>query len=178
MYTSTALVREIERQLGRSKFHSIAIGGRDPLANVPFLLAALGSAKPSVPVMLDTDGQRPGAIGELAGHLALVQVTHEFAGADAAITHAVNTIEVAAKANCPHALVLCPKDDTTDAQLLRIIEQVSVASGATQVVVHPTAAAGELPSLDRRWATLMEQALATHTDCRLIVRIPPPAGLR
>lgn len=178
MYTSTALVREIERQLGRSKFHSIAIGGRDPLANVPFLLAALGSAKPPIPVMLDTDGQRPGAIGELAGHLALVQVTHEFAGPDAAITHAVNTIEVAARANRPHALVLCPKDDTTDAQLLRIIEQVNAASAATQVVVHPTMSAGELPSLDRRWSSLLEQALATHTDCRLVMRVPPPAGLR
>ena len=33
MYTSAALVRELERQLSRSKFHSIAIGGRDPLAN-------------------------------------------------------------------------------------------------------------------------------------------------
>lgn len=178
MYTSTALVREIERQLGRSKFHSISIGGRDPLANVPFLLAALGAAKPPVPVMLDTDGQRPGALGELTGHVALVQVTHDFAGPDAAITHAVSTIELAAKADCPHALVLCPKDDTADAQLLRIIEQVNAVSGATQVVVHPTTASGENPSLDRRWSTLMEQALGTHADCRLILRIPPPAGLR
>ena len=33
MYTSQALLKEIERQLTRSKFHSIAIGGRDPLGD-------------------------------------------------------------------------------------------------------------------------------------------------
>src|SRR5215469_14127907 len=56
MYTSAALVRELERQLSRSKFHSIAIGGRDPLANENFLIAALEAARHSIPVMLDTDG--------------------------------------------------------------------------------------------------------------------------
>ena len=44
MYTAAALVRELERQLLRSKFHSIAIGGRDPLANLAFLIAALASS--------------------------------------------------------------------------------------------------------------------------------------
>ena len=61
MYMATALLREMERQLSRSTFHSIVIGGRDPLGNVPFLLAALEAAKPKIPVMLDTDGQRPEA---------------------------------------------------------------------------------------------------------------------
>ena len=178
MYSSTALVREIERQMGRSMFHSIAIGGRDPLANVPFLLAALGALKPSVPVMLDTDGQRPSALGELVPQLALVQVTVEFTGPDATITHAVNTLGVAAKAKCAHAIVLCPRDDTSDAQLLRIIEQAHAVSPAVQVAVHPTAAAGEVAVLDRRWSTLLEQAVTMHEDCRLVNRIPPPAGLR
>ena len=36
MYTAQALVRELERQLSRSSFHSIAIGGRDTLGNVQF----------------------------------------------------------------------------------------------------------------------------------------------
>jgi organic radical activating enzyme len=178
MYTSTALVREIERQMGRSKFHSISIGGRDPLANVPFLLAALAAVKPSIPVMLDTDGQRPSALGELVGQLALVQAVIEFGGSDAAIAHAVSTLRVAADANCAHSLVLCPKDDTTDSQILRIIEQAHASSAATQVVIHPTMAGGDAPTLDRRWATLLEQGAAMHEDCRLTVRIPPPAGLR
>ncbi len=178
MYTSTALVREIERQMGRSKFHSISIGGRDPLANVPFLLAALAAVKPSIPVMLDTDGQRPSAPGELVRELALVQAVIGFGGSDAALSHAVSTLRVAADASCAHSLVLCPKDDTTDSQILRAIEQAHASSAATQVVIHPTMTGGAAPTLDRRWATLLEQAAAMHEDCRLTVRIPPPAGLR
>lgn len=178
MYTSTALVREIDRQLGRSKFHSISIGGRDPLANVPFLLTALGASPPAVPVMLDTDGQRPGALGELASHLALVQVTVEFTGPDAALTHALETVIVARDAGRPHALVLGARDDTTDAQLLRVVEQAHAASSATSVVIHPPSQPGDSPVLDRRWSTLLEKALASHEDCRLAMRIPPPTGLR
>ena len=178
MYSSTALVREIERQTGRSKFHSISIGGRDPLANVPFLLAALGTSKPAIPAMLDTDGQRPSALDDLVAHLALVQVVIEFGGAEAAITHAVSTLGVAAAANCPHSLVLCPRDDTTDSQLLRIIEQAHASSAAVQVVIHPTTTPGEILTLDRRWSTLLEHAAVMHEDCRIAVRIPPPAGLR
>ena len=178
MYSSMALVREIDRQLGRSKFHSISIGGRDPLANVPFLLAALGATRPGIPVMLDTDGQRPSALGELVGQLALVQVVFEFTGSDAAITHAVNTLRVAADATCAHSLVLCPKDDTTDSQMLRIVEQAHASSAMVQVVIHPAITSGDAPMLDRRWSTLLEQAAAMHQDCRITVRIPAPAGLR
>ena len=178
MYSSTALVREVERQMGRSNFHSISIGGRDPLANVSFLLAALGTTKPMVPVMLDTDGQRPSALGDIVGLFALVQVVVEFAGSDAAITHAMSTLSVAAKANCAHSLVICPKDDTTDSQMLRIVEQVHASSAQVQVVIHPTVTTGEGFTLDRRWSTLLEQASAMHADCRLAIRIPPPAGLR
>jgi organic radical activating enzyme len=178
MYTSTALVREMERQLGRSKFHSIAIGGRDPLANVPFLLAALGAAKPAIPVMLDTDGQRPGALSELAPFLALVQVTVDFTGPDASVTHAMGTLGIAAQAKCRHALVLCPKDDTTDAQILRIVEQTHSAATEVEIVIHPHSPAGDTPSLDRRWSTLLEQSMVMHPNCRLMLRVPPPTGLR
>src|SRR3954468_23641596 len=59
MYTADALANEMERALNRSKFHSIAIGGRDPLGNVEYLKAAFGSRDVTVPVMLDCDGQRP-----------------------------------------------------------------------------------------------------------------------
>ena len=178
MYTSVALVREIERQLARSKFHSISIGGRDPLANLSFLLAAFNASKPVLPVMLDTDGQRPEELIALAPHLALTQVTVEFIGPDGMLTHAIETIGAAASAGCDHALVLCPREETSDGQLLRIVEQAHAVSAATQIVIHPPMPIGENASLDRRWAALLDQAMNTHADCRLALRLPPPAGLR
>jgi organic radical activating enzyme len=178
MYTSAALVREIDRQLSRSKYHSISIGGRDPLANQAFLIAALEAAKPPLPVMLDTDGQRPETIKTLAPFLALAQVTIEFWVPDATLANVIETIRAAAGAKCAHALVLCPRDDTSDGQLLRVIEQAHGASADTQVVIHPPSPTGDQPMLDRRWAALLDQAMATHADTRLALRLPPPAGLR
>ena len=178
MYTSAALVREMERQLSRSKFHSISIGGRDPLANQAFLIAALEAAKPPIPVMLDTDGQRPETLKTLAPYLALAQVTVEFWLPDATLAHVVESIGEASRARCAHALVLCPRDDTSDGQILRVIEQAHGASAETQVVIHPPSASGEQPALDRRWAALLDQAVSTHADTRLALRLPPPAGLR
>jgi organic radical activating enzyme len=178
MYTATALIRELDRQLKRSRFHSISVSGRDPLANVPFLLAALTAAQPPVPVMLDTDGQRPSALAEIAPHLSLVQVTIEFTGPEATVSHAMNTIKAAVAADRRHAVVLCPKEDTTDAQLLRVIEQANAASTRVEVVIHPIITPGETAVLDRRWSTLLEQALTTHGNTRIVIRIPPPTGLR
>lgn len=178
MYSAAALVRELERQIARSTFHSISIGGRDPLANTNFLIAALEGAKPSVPVMLDTDGQRPDAIALIAPHLALAQVTVEFVGPETMVTNAVETLAAAAGVTCANAMVLCPRDDTSDGQMLRIIEQAHRASPSTQIVIHPPTPTGEQPMLDRRWAALLDQAISTHTDTRLALRLPPPAGLR
>ena len=178
MYTSAALVRELDRQLSRSKFHSISIGGRDPLANELFLLAALEAARPPVPVMLDTDGQRPGTLKALAPLLALTQVTIDTWNPDATLGHVIETIGEAARAQCAHALVLCPRDDTSDGQVLRVVEQARSASAATQVVIHPPSPTGEHAMLDRRWAALLDQAMTVHADTRLALRLPPPAGLR
>jgi organic radical activating enzyme len=178
MYMATALIREIERQLSRSAFHSIVIGGRDPLGNVPFLLAALEGAKPRVPVMLDTDGQRPDALAQLLPYLTLTQVTVEFIGGEATLDHAIATVSVAAKAGCAHALAICPREETTDSVILRLIEETHAASTATQIVIHPFLTGDTNPMLDRRWATLLEQAMAVHADTRLALRLPPPAGLR
>ena len=181
MYTAVALVRELERQIARSKFHSISIGGRDPLANINFLIAALQGAKPSVPVMLDTDGQRPDAFALIAPHLALAQVTVEFVGPETMVTNAIETLAAAAAtagAICANAMVLCPRDDTSDGQMLRIIEQAHRASPTTQIVIHPPTPTGEQPMLDRRWTALLDQAISTHEDTRLALRLPPPAGLR
>ncbi len=178
MYSAAALVRELERQIARSTFHSISIGGRDPLANINFLIAALEGAKPSVPVMLDTDGQRPDAFALIAPHLALAQVTVEFVGPETMVTNAIETLAAAAGATCANAMVLCPRDDTSDGQMLRIVEQAHRASPSTQIVIHPPTPTGEQPMLDRRWAALLDQAISTHADTRLALRLPPPAGLR
>lgn len=179
MYVATALVRELERQLSRSTFHSIVIGGRDPLGNVPFLLAALTAAKPRIPVMLDTDGQRPEALGELLPFLALTQVTVEFTGSEASVDHAIATISTAAKAGCAHALAICAREETPDSLMLRLVEEARRASAATQVVIHPFFQMGDnSPMLERRWAGLLEQAMAMHADVRLALRLPPPTGLR
>lgn len=178
MYTVPALMREIERQLSRSVLHSISISGRDPLGNMAFLESALAAMPAHIPALLDTDGQRPDALGEIAARLALVQVTVEFNGPDAMLAHAVSTLNVAAAAGRRHALVLCPREDTTDVQMLRLIEQASRASKATELVIHPTVSGQEATTLDRRWSVLLEQAVATHADCRLVMRVPAPAGIR
>jgi pyruvate-formate lyase-activating enzyme len=178
MYMAQALVKELERQLSRSTFHSIVIGGRDPLGNVPFLLAALTAAKPRIPVMLDTDGQRPEALKDLLPFLALTQVTVEFTGSEATLDHAIETLKVAAKAGCAHALVLVTREDTPDSAVLRLIEEVHRESAATQVVIHPFPTGEVPPVLDRRWATLLEQAATMHADVKLALRLPPPTGLR
>ena len=177
MYTSTALVREIDRQLTRSKFHSVAIGGRDPLGNLEFLTSAFGETKPALPLMLDSDGQRPDSLALLAPHLAMTQVTVDFVGPDGTRSSAIETLAAAAGAQCAHALVLCPKEDTSDGQLLRLIEQAHATSAGTQVILHPFLT-GEPPILDRRWSALLEQAMALHCDTRLTMRLPAPAGLR
>lgn len=176
MYMTTALIRELQRQLGRSAFHSIVIGGRDPLGSVPFLKASLDAAAPQIPVMLDTDGMRPEELPALLNHLALVQVTVEFTGGEAALDRAIETIGVAAKANVAHALVLVPKEDTTDSVLLRLVQEAHAMSAATQIVIHPPM--DGVTNLDRRWASLLEQAVAMHADTRLALKVPPPTGLR
>ena len=178
MYMAQALVKEIERQVSRSTFHSIVIGGRDPLGNVPFLLASLTAAKPRIPVMLDTDGQRPEALKDLLPFLALTQVTVEFTGSEATLDHAIESLKIAAQSGCAHALVLVAREDTPDSAMLRLIEEVHRESAATQVVIHPFPTGEVPPVLDRRWATLLEQAAAMHADVKLALRLPPPTGLR
>ncbi len=177
MYMTPALIREITRQTQRSVFHSIAIGGRDPLGSVDFLKAALDGAQPKIPVMLDTDGMRPEQLPSLLGHLALVQVTVDFAGGEAALDHAIASLQAAAVGKVPHALVLVPREDTSDSMLLRLVQEAHTASAAAQVVIHPPV--GENPNvLDRRWANLLEQATIVHADARLAMKIAPPTGLR
>jgi len=126
---------------------------------------------------VDTDGERPEAIGALKQWLKLVQVTLEISNNSRPFDRPLDTLREAAAAGCDHALVLVARDDTSDGQLIRIVEQAHGASAGTMIVVHP-GPTGERPTLDRRWATLIEQAIAIHSDTRLALRIPGPAALR
>ena len=49
-------------------------------------------------------------------------------------------------------------------------------SGAAAVVIHPSAATPV--DKDRRWTTLFERAVALHGNVRLLLRLPPPTGMR
>jgi organic radical activating enzyme len=176
MYTADALANELRRSVSRSSYHSISISGRDPLSNVEYLCAAFAKPPVDLPVMLDTDGQRPEAINELKKFVGLTQVTLEGNALDAMTERGLRTLHAAAEAGMQHALVLCSSDQTSDAQLLRIVEQARGASGATQIVIHPPP--GVPVDRDRRWMTLLERAAALHNDVRFALKLPPPTGMR
>jgi hypothetical protein len=176
MYTADALARDLQRQTQRATFHSVSITGRDPLANLDFLLAALEKAQLSIPVMLDLDGQRPAEVVALAPYVALVQVTLDPAAPDATIERGCATLRTAASAKRAHALVATASAETTDAQILRAVERARAAGADTEVVILPPLM-GE-HALDRRWAVLLDQAMQLHPRVTLGARIPAPAGMR
>jgi organic radical activating enzyme len=176
MYTAQAIAQELERASKRSAFHSISVGGRDPLANVDFLKAAFEAGPPPLPVMLDIDGQRPEDIETLKKHVALVQVTLEGGTLDTSAERAMESLKAAADSGVEHAMVLAPGEQASDGQLLRIVEQSHAASAKTVVVIHPPY---NTPiDRDRRWVTLIERSAALHADVRLSLRLPPPTGTR
>lgn len=176
MYTAQAIAQELKRAASRSAFHSISVGGRDPLANVEFLEAAFEASQPPFPVMLDIDGQRPESIEPLTKHVALVQITLEGTSLEPPAPRAMESLKTAAGAGVEHALVLAPGEQTSDGQMLRIVEQAHAASAKTVVVIHPPY---NTPiDRDRRWVTLIERAAALHPDVRLSLRLPPPTGTR
>lgn len=177
MYTSKALSSELDKLTRRATVHSLCCGGRDTLGNAEFLDAVFEEWEPTIPVMVDTDGQRPDAVEGLRKHVTLFQVTLECTGPMAAAERAMRTVAAAAKAGREHALVVCPAEDTSDAQILRIVEQAHAASDGTMIVVHPFPGP-DLRTLDRRWAALLEGAMALHGDVRLALRLPPPVGMR
>ncbi len=180
MYRADALAREIARNLARSSYHSISISGRDAVMSTDFLLATFGQVTSSLPVMIDTDGRRPEAVTALGSHVSMIQVTMDVptvAQNAATVDQAVSTLKAAAGAGREHALVLLVRDDASDEQLLRIVEQAHAASPGTMLVVHP-GSVGERPTLDRRWSAFSERACAVHGDVRVALRLPGPAGMR
>ncbi len=176
MYRADGLARELDRQATKGGFHSIAIAGSEPLANVDFLAALLGQVTSPLPVMLDTDGAHAAGIEQLSAHLDLVQVTLDQTrpGADAA--RATDALRRAAAAGCDHALVIVAPDPGDEA-LGRIVDQAHAASAGTHFVVHPVTAQGGAP-LDRRWSAVVERATALGAEARLALRLPGPAALR
>jgi len=176
MYTADALASEIRRAMSRSVFHSISISGRDPLSNVEYICAAFDKLTPTIPVMLDCDGQRPAEIDQLKGFVALTQVTLDGPALEAQSDRAFESLRVAEKAGMQHALVMIVDERTTDAHVLRIVERTHATSESTTIVVHP---GPNIPvDRDRRWMTLFERAAALHGDIRLALRLPPPTGMR
>ncbi|HYV98803.1 MAG TPA: hypothetical protein VE967_15210 [Gemmatimonadaceae bacterium] len=176
MYSADALAREMQRHTQRGVFHSVSVTGRDPLGSVDFLLAALAKAQIGLPVMLDVDGQRPDETRALTQHIALVQITLDPATSQGLLQRACETLRVAAAAGCAHAFVAAAGAETSDSQVLRMVEQARDASAATDVVLLPPPT-GE-GSVDRRWAVLLDQAMALHARTILGARILPPAGMR
>jgi hypothetical protein len=177
MYTAQALANELRRATSRSVYHSLSVGGRDTLGNGEVIAAALQALGASLPVLLDTDGQRPEALADVQTLVSLLQVTVDFTTADSATDRALQTIRAAADAGCQHALVLAPGPTTSDGQILRLVEQAHATSAGTIIVVHP-APDGDRGILDVRWPVLMERAVALHPDSRLLMRLPPPTGMR
>lgn len=177
MYTAEALAQELKRLLAKTTFHSLAVSGRDTLGHAEYLAAVFAAWEPTLPVLLDTDGQRPEAVRDLRRWLRMLQVTLAADAGAALVERALHTLREAAGADLEHALVLDVTEQTSDGQLLRIVEQAHEASERVAVIVHPSAQA-EAAGLDRRWSVLLEQATSRHADVRLVRRIPPPLGLR
>lgn len=180
MFTAEALARELGRLAGRSHYHSIAVAGHDVLGNAPFLAAVLWTAKPQLPIMVDTDGQRPDEVAGLKSLIALLQVTLDLGTLHpgSQTDRAVETLSAAAGIGCEHALVLRVDggSQASDAQILRLVEQAHRMSGGVSIVVHP------LPDgengLDGRWGRILEEAMRVHPDTRVLPAVPPQAGIR
>ncbi|MFL5574980.1 MAG: hypothetical protein ACJ79S_03290 [Gemmatimonadaceae bacterium] len=171
VFTAESLATALGRLSGRSPLHSIVLTGRDVLAHAPFLAATFHARRPSLPVMLETDGQRPESVAGLAHNLALVQVTLDFAraeGGDLEGERAAETLAAADGTGVAHALVLVPRPSTSDARLLRVVERAHAASRGTMIVIHPASTLIADVTVDHRWSALLEQAAALHGDVRLL----------
>ena len=178
LYTAEMLARHVGRVISQSPLHSISLSGRDPLASDDMICESLGQLQSPIPVMVDCYGERPEAVTRVAPHVSMVQVTVEFATAPSSLDRALASLVAAAAAGREHAAVLAPHDGTTDGQMLWFIEQAHTAVPGTKIVIHPPAVDRTGGALDRRYASLMERALAIHRDIALWLRVPGPVGAR
>jgi hypothetical protein len=114
MYTADALTRELQRALDRSRVHSICISGRDALANDAFLVGCLKQLNATVPVMLDTDGQRPGAIEKLQPYVQMVQVTVETSVEEPALERVAESVKQCDRLGMAAAVAISGRDNASD----------------------------------------------------------------
>jgi len=177
MYSAAALADEVRRLASRARFHSIVLTGNDPLGNVECLKVALESAAPSLPVTVQCDGQRPEAVRELAPLLSMVEVCSDGTAGATDLGGIYSTLGAARESGLQHALALEPVEHTTDAQLLRLVEQSHAVSDLVSVVIHPEEPVGGGP-LESRWSDLLGQAAELHDDVRLVRRLRPARELR
>jgi pyruvate-formate lyase-activating enzyme len=177
MYTADALTREVQRALERSRVHSVCIAGRDALANDVFLVACLSQLHAKVPVMIDTDGQRPAVLERLQPYLQLVQVTVDTAIEQPALEQVVESIKQCERLGLNAAVAIAGRDNASDSDYLRIVESVAEANPKAMIVMHPSPAEERKP-LDRRWSMLVEQATLRQQDVRVALRLNGPVTPR
>jgi hypothetical protein len=177
LYSIEGLTGELKRILHRSSFHSICVCGRDVLGNVEYVRELLHGWTPGLPVLLDTDGQRPESVARAHPLPGLFQVSCDFSGPDTVLERGIRSLGEASRLWKETALVLLPRKETSDGQLLRVVEMAHVVSTGAAVVVHPYIVAG-VATLDRRWAGLLEQLQLIHNDVRIMLRIPPLSTMR
>lgn len=176
LYTSAGLAAELGRAMERSRFHSICLTGRDVLGNADYLAAVFGNFQADLPVVLETDGQRPEAVETVAGKVGLIQVFFDFTGAEVTAERCVETLEIAARLEHEHALVLLGGANTSDGQILRVVEMVAARCAGTAIVLHPGTPAEGGAALDRRWSGVLEQMQLLHDDVRVMLRMSASAG--
>jgi len=99
-----------------------------------------------------------------------MQVTMDGSEGAPAVERVCTSIDIAARKQVAHAVVIVPDASLGDAPLLRIVEQVHEVSEASQVVVHPVE--DRSPEQDRRWVHWLERAMAVHGDVRILPRWP------
>ncbi len=177
LYNGSMLLRNVERALSQSAVHSVAMGGHDPLASAALFAEAFEGDTPGVPVVVDCDGQRPDAIPMLARSITLVQVALAGSESTAATDRALETLAVAEREGIGAALAVVMTDRTTDAQVLRLLEQANGIAPGTKIVIHVSSPSEPAPP-DARYAALMEEAASISRDVRLLARLPVPLGLR
>lgn len=177
MYTADALTRELQRALEKSHVHSICITGRDALANDVFLVACLKQLNSAVPVMLDTDGQRPAVIEKLQPYVKVVQVTVETSVEGPALERVVESVKQCERLGLIGAVAISGRDNASDSDYLRIVETIARANSKATIVMHPSPAEERKP-LDRRWSMLVEQASMRLRDVRVVLRLNGPVTPR
>jgi organic radical activating enzyme len=170
MYTDRGLARTLVRMLESAKVHSICVSGRDPLANAEFLVASLGEVATAVPVMLDSDGQRPEALALVHPVISMFQITLEPPLGSPVLLRAMESMRRLVELGREHALTIAGTDHASDADYLQIIEHAHQASPGVPVVIHPGPAA-ERQGLEQRWSALLGEAVRCHADVRVVARL-------